>query len=173
MALKRMHRKIGRHQKQAAPLTCDILEQLLSVCTNDTRGLRNQDLLLLGYETMRRRSEICSFRFEDMQHVQTLGNVLWLRKSKTDQFGEGYPIAISDRLYDLIQEWRGVCGPEGPILRGVDKHGNLSAKLHPDSICTIINSLNLKITTNARKSYSGHSFRVGKALDLFTNGKSL
>jgi len=99
LAVKRMHRKIGRHQKQAAPLTFETLEQLLSLCTNDERGLRNQVLLLLGYETMRCRSELCSFRFEDMQYSPTLGYVLWLRKSKTDQFGEGRPIAVSDRLF--------------------------------------------------------------------------
>ena len=170
LALKRMHRKIGRHQKQAEPLTYETIEQLLSLCTNDARGLRNQVLLLLGYETMRRRSELCSFCFEDMQHSPTLGNVLWLRKSKTDQFGEGRPIAISGRLCDLIQEWRGVCGPDGPILRGVDKHGNVTAKLNPGSVGIIINALNLKSGVN---SYSGHSFRVGKALDLFAKGKSI
>ncbi len=58
LALKRMHRKIGRQQKQATPLTKDILYQLLQ-CDDDTRGLRDQVLLRLGYETMRRRSEIC------------------------------------------------------------------------------------------------------------------
>ena len=168
-----MHRKIGRHQKQATPLTCDILEQLLSLCTNDARGLRNQVLLLLGYETMRRRSEICSFRFEDMQHSTTLGNVLWSRKSKTDQFGKGRPIAISDHLFNLIQEWRRVCGTGGPILRAVDKHGNVSAKLNPGSIGTIINGLNLNLTAGTQPPYSVHSFRVGKALDLFAAGKSI
>lgn len=173
LALKRMHRKIGRHQKQATPLTYDDVEQLLSLCTNDTKGLRNQVLLLIGYETMRRRSEICSFRFEDVQHSPTLGNVLWLRKSKTDQFGEGRPIAISDRLFDLIQQWRGICGTGGPILRGVDKHGNVSARLNPSSIGTIINSLNLKLNAGTQRTYSGHSFRVGKALDLFAAGKSI
>lgn len=173
LALKRMHRMIGRHQKQAAPLTYETLEQLLSLCTDDASGLRNQVLLLLGYESMRRRSELCSFRFEDMQYSPTLGNVLWLRKSKTDQFGEGRPIAISDQLFYLIQEWRRACGPGGPILRGVDKHGNVSAKLHPGSIGTIINGLNLKLTAGTQPSYSGHSFRVGKALDLFAAGKSI
>ena len=172
LAIKRMHRKIGRYQKQATPLTYDAVEQLLSLCTNNTSGLRNQVLLLLGYETMRRRSEICSFRFEDMQYSPNLGNVLWLRKSKTDQFGEGRPIAVSNRLFDLIQQWRRVCGTDGPILRGVDKHGNVSARLHPGSIGSIINTLNLNLTADA-KSYSGHSFRVGKALDLFTSGTSI
>lgn len=173
LALKRMHRKIGRYQKQATPLTYEILEQLLSICTNDARGLRNQVLLLLGYETMRRRSELCNFRFEDMQHSPTLGHVLWLRKSKTDQFGEGRPIAISDRLFDLIQKWRRVCVTGGLILRGVDKHGNVSAKLNPGSIEIIINGLNLKLTASTQPSYSGHSFRVGKAFDLFAAGKSI
>jgi integrase len=173
LALKRMHRKIGRHQKQATPLTYDTVEQLLSLCTNDTRGLRNQVLRLIGYETMRRCSEICSFRFEDMQHSPVLGNVLWLRKSKTDQFGEGRPIAISDRLFDLIQQWRGVCGADGPILRGVDKYGNVSARLNPGSIATVVNTLNRKLEARTRQSYSGHSFRVGRALDLLAMGKSI
>jgi integrase len=173
LALKRMHRKIGRHQKQATPLSYDAVEKLLSLCTNDTRGLRNQVLLLLGYETMRRRSEICSYRFEDIQRSPILGNVIWLRKSKTDQFGEGQPIPVSNRLFDLIQQWRGVCPTDGPILRGVDKHGNVSAKLNPGSVGIIINGLNLKSAVSPQQSYSGHSFRVGKALDLFAAGKSI
>lgn len=173
LALKRMHRRIGRHQKQAEPLTYETIEQLLSLCTNDARGLRNQVLLLLGYETMRRRSELCSFCFEDMQHSPTLGNVLWLRKSKTDQFGEGRPIAISGRLCDLIQHWRKVCGTDGPILRGVDKHGNMSAKLTPGSIGTIVNTINVKTAAGTQQAFSGHSFRVGRALDLLAEGKSI
>jgi len=164
---------ISGERSQATPLTYDTVEQLLSLYTNDTRGLRNQVLLLIGYETMRRRSEICSFRVEDMQHSPTRGTVLWLRKSKTDQFGEGRPIAISDRLFDLIQQWHGVCRTGGPIIRGVDKYGNVSARLNPGSIGTIINSLNLKLTAGTQHSYSGHSFRVGKALDLFAAGESI
>jgi integrase len=144
-----------------------------SLCTNDTRGLRNQVLLLLGYETMRRRSEICSYRFGDIQRSPILGNVIWLRKSKTDQFGEGQPIPVSNRLFDLIQQWRGVCRTDGPILRGVDKHGNVSERLNPGSIGTIVNTLNLKFTASSQQSYSGHSFRVGNALDLFAEGKGI
>ena len=58
LALKRMHRQKGRAQKQAVPLTKDILKQLLAVCEDDLRGQRNRVLLTLGYETMRRRSEL-------------------------------------------------------------------------------------------------------------------
>ncbi|MDB2434700.1 site-specific integrase [Luminiphilus sp.] len=63
LALKRMHRKIGRHQEQAQPLTRDILDQLLEQCGSDAKGNRDRILLLLRYETMRRRSELCNFTF--------------------------------------------------------------------------------------------------------------
>lgn len=59
LALKRMHRKIGRAQDQVTPLTKSLLNQLLNNCDNRTMGIRNQVLLRLGYETMRRRSELC------------------------------------------------------------------------------------------------------------------
>ena len=40
LALKRMHRKIGRAQQQATPLTKPLLNQLLSNCDNSHRDLR-------------------------------------------------------------------------------------------------------------------------------------
>ena len=66
LALKRMHRKIGRAQQQATPIMKPLLNKLLSNCDDSVRGLRNQVLLRLGYETMRRRSELCEFKFEDI-----------------------------------------------------------------------------------------------------------
>ena len=67
LALKRMHRRIGRAQEQATPLTKTLLNQLLDSCDKSVMGTRNQVLLKLGYETMRRRSELCAFKFEDME----------------------------------------------------------------------------------------------------------
>ena len=48
LALKRMHRKIGRAQEQATPPTKSVLNQLLNICDNDTMGIRNQVLLRLA-----------------------------------------------------------------------------------------------------------------------------
>ena len=66
LALKRMHRKIGRAQEQAMPLIKTLLNQLLDNCDNSVMGIRNKVLQRLGYETMRRRSELCAFRFTDI-----------------------------------------------------------------------------------------------------------
>jgi site-specific recombinase XerD len=45
LAIKRMHRKIGRAQQQATPITKPLLNQLLSNYDESIRGLRNQMLL--------------------------------------------------------------------------------------------------------------------------------
>ena len=68
LTIKRLRRKYGKPQKQATPLTYDILIKLKTVCSDDVVGLRNKLLLQLGYETMRRHYKICQFKFEDLQH---------------------------------------------------------------------------------------------------------
>lgn len=174
LALKRMHRNIGRQQKQAVPLTKDILEQMLGQCDDGTRGLRDQVLLRLGYETMRRRSEICSFTFDDLTEIPRRGLAIRLVKSKTDQEGASRLIPISQGLVDLILRWRAHVKLEGAILRSVDRHGNIGAQLSPGSVCTILNRLLAKTALpNQELRLSGHSFRVGAAIDLVESGASL
>jgi len=174
LALKRMHRKIGRQQKQATPLTKDILDQLLLQCDEDTRGLRDQVLLRLGYETMRRRSEICGFTFDDLTEIPRRGSAIRLVKSKTDQEGSSKLIPISQDLVDLILRWKVYAKIEGAILRSVDKHGNIGPKLNPGSVCTILNRVVAKTSAvDHGARFSGHSFRVGAAIDLVESGASL
>lgn len=175
LALKRMHRKIGRYQKQATPLTRDHLQRLLSHCSNDLKGLRNRVLLQLGYETMRRRSELCAFKFEDLEITYGLKPALRLRKSKTDQESFGRRIPISHELSNLIESWRErIDIKSGFVLRAIYKHGNVKPKLSPESIQLILNSLSKSLTTIVDgTAFSGHSFRVGRALDLLSEGYTL
>ena len=105
LTFKKLRRKFGKPQKQATPLTYDILTKLKDVCSDDIVGLRNKLLLQLGYETMRRRSEICQFKFEDLQHFGNHKHALLLRHSKTDQYNEGKIITISNELSEIILSW--------------------------------------------------------------------
>ena len=170
-----MHRRIGRHQKQATPLTHNHLERLLSNCSDDLKGMRNRVLLQLGYETMRRRSKLCAFRFEDLEIRNDARPILHLRKSKTDQESIGQVIPISTALGELIEMWREkISAKSGFILRAVDKHGNVSSSLSPGSIQLILNCLSDSTTTyDFGNTFSGHSFRVGAALDLLNRGETL
>ena len=174
LALKRMHRKIGRAQQQATPLTKPLLSQLLGNCDNSVRDLRNKVLLRLGYETMRRRSELCAFKFEDICRAPNGKPAIRLNFSKTDQFGTGKILPISQELFDLLENWRSMISNEGYILRSISRHGNIRETLHPASISTILKALqkDLKMDSD-EKPLSGHSFRVGAALDLLEQGEPL
>ena len=174
LALKRMHRKIGRAQEQATPLTKGLLSQLLNNCDNRNMGIRNQVLLRLGYETMRRRSELCAFKFEDVGCAPNGKPIIRLNFSKTDQFGTGKVLPISEELLTLIEKWKKIVGDEGYILRSINKHGHIGDSLNPASISTILKTLQegLKSESN-QQPLSGHSFRVGAALDLLEQGEPL
>jgi len=174
LALKRMHRKIGRAQRQAAPLTKPLLDQLISNCDNSIIGMRNEVLLQLGYETMRRRSELCAFRFEDVMLSPNGNPAIKLTFSKTDQYGEGKLIPISKRLESLIKRWGKVVGCGGYILRGVNRHGHISESLNPSSVSVILKKIHKNMSDDFNeKPLSGHSFRVGAALDLLEAGDRL
>ena len=174
LALKRMHRKIGRAQQQATPLTKPLLNQLLSNCDNSLRGLRNKVLLRLGYETMRRRSELCAFKFEDICKGANGKPAIRLNFSKTDQFGTGKIIPISQELLDLLEKWRTIIREEGYILRSINKHGHFGRNLHPASVSTILKALQKDLRMDSdEQPLSGHSFRVGAALDLLEQGEPL
>jgi site-specific recombinase XerD len=174
LALKRMHRKIGRAQEQATPLTKGLLNQLLNNCDNGTMGIRNQVLLRLGYETMRRRSELCAFKFKDVGQAPNGKPIIKLNFSKTDQYGAGKVLPISQELLCLLNKWKGIVGNQVYILRSINKHGHIGDSLNPASISTILKTLQegLKSESN-QQPLSGHSFRVGAALDLLEQGEPL
>ena len=174
LALKRIHRQKGRAQKQAYPLTRDLLDQLLDVCGDDLKGQRDRVMLLLGYETMRRRSELCSFRFEDIEVLPRGRNAIRLRFSKTDQYGEGKLLPISNDLVQAIQDWKAMAGlKSGFILRGLTKSGSVRASLSPSHINLRLKELAEQINMQPSAELSGHSFRVGAAIDLLEAGESL
>ena len=174
LAIKRMHRKIGRAQQQATPITKSLLNQLRSNCDNSLRGLRNKVLLRLGYETMRRRSELCAFKFEDIDYAPNGKPIIRLNFSKTDQYGTGKVIPISEELLNLLEKWKGIVGDESYILRSINKHGHIGNNLNPASISTILKTLQEELKSGPNEQpLSGHSFRVGAALDLLEQGEPL
>ena len=174
LALKRMHRQRGRAQVQAVPLTQDILEKLLAACSPGLDGQRNIILLHLGHETMRRRAELCEFRFDDLQTLATGKSILNMRFSKTDQYGEGRLIAISPMLADLIHSWGERIGREGYILRSVRQQGGgVGKQLSPGSINQILVKLQIQAGLTLERNLSGHSFRVGAAVDMLLAGETM
>jgi len=171
LGLKRLKRNLGIAQKQATPLTIEVMRKLQTVCDNGIVGKRNRLLLQLGYESMRRRSEICAFMFEDVKILPNGKHALLLRKSKTDQFGEGKLIPISDELIEMINHWQDrIKQTDGYILRSFKRDLSVRESLDPAALNKILKTLQRKAKLKDIGELSGHSFRVGAAVDLLDRG---
>lgn len=79
--------------------------KMLAVCGDDLHGLRDRALLLVAYDSMRRRSEMISLRFEDIEWLPDLGASILLRKSKTDQHGIGKWIHLTTEAATALHQW--------------------------------------------------------------------
>jgi integrase len=80
-------------QKHAAPLLIDHLEAVIAAMGDDLRACRNRAAVLVGWSGALRRSEIADLRVEDLAFMDK-GVRLLIRRSKTDQGGDGQHVAI-------------------------------------------------------------------------------
>ena len=72
----------------------------------------------------------------------------------------------------MLGKWQGIVDYEGYILRSINKHGNIGNSLNPASISTILKTLQEELKSESNQQpLSGHSFRVGAALDLLEQGE--
>ena len=170
--LRKRTRQFGSLQAQARPLQKADLDKMLKACNIRTSiGLRNALLLLFGYHSMRRGSELCSLRFEDIRYQPNGKLAILLRRSKTDQAGVGHWIGLPGSICPYIQRWQDkykLCS--GPILRPVTRGNTIPDKpLHSPSINPILCDIQYQARIKG-KSFSSHSFRVGGALDLLESG---
>jgi integrase len=176
LTIRKIERQLGNRFKQAYPITRAVLNKLLVVCSDDLRGKRNRALLLLAYNSMRRRSELVSLRIEDMEYPSENGASILLRKSKTDQFGSGHWIHLANETTLAIQDWLEAAGiKEGFLLRGIDAKGAVTESLCDSRVGRIYKKLAALAGLDARAvgAISGHSMRVGGAQDLLITGASL
>jgi site-specific recombinase XerC len=98
--LKGIKRTHGVAPKQKAPILTEDLRVMLRMLPRNLRGIRDRALLLVGFAGAFRRSELVALNVGDLKFKQQ-GLLLDLRRSKTDQEGEGRQVAIP---YGLHQE---------------------------------------------------------------------
>ena len=133
--------------------------------------MRDAVLINLGYKIMRRRSELVGFRFDDLRVSASGENGILLRYSKTDQAGFGRVTPIPDNLVSLVDRWQKLIRG-GYILRSVITKGLVRESLQAESVNRILKRLELRSGAH-NGTLSGHSFRVGKAVDLMNDGLSI
>ena len=98
--LRGIRRTIGTAPEQKAPATADVIGEMLKRCSDTLAGKRDRALLALGFAGAFRRSELVALEVADLVEVPD-GLRVRIRRSKTDQEGQGQEIAIprADTLY--------------------------------------------------------------------------
>lgn len=91
--LKGIKRTYGRPPGQAKALSWHDLSRMVAQCDSLMIGLRDAALLALGWSSALRRSELVALDIGDLDFVEE-GLVVTVKRSKTDQEGQGYRIGI-------------------------------------------------------------------------------
>lgn len=118
--------------------------------------------------------EISAFRFDDLKTLPNGKHALLLRKSKTDQIGEGNLILIADDLVEMINYWQDkIKQIDGHTLRSFKRNLSVRESLDPGGLNKIVKFLEHKAKLTSIGELSGCSVRVGAALDLIDKGVPL
>jgi site-specific recombinase XerD len=177
LALKRMARQLGTRQQQAAPIGSYEVRRMVETSGSRPVDLRDVALLLTMRDLLARRSEIVSLDVVDIALDDTDGTgIATIRRSKTDQTGEGVELFLSARAVGALRAWLDVAGiTEGAIFRSVNKGGNTTRQLDSSEVPRIFKRLALRagLSTHVVEGISGHSCRVGMAQDLVASGADL
>jgi site-specific recombinase XerD len=176
LALKRMHRTLGRAQRQAAPLSDGRVEGMLRAAGTALGDLRNKALLVVAYTTMARRSELVALLREDLQVDSDGFGTVVIRRGKTDQEGKGEVAPITQDAMRHLQAWVDATGIEdGFLFRRMRRGGHVGAALHAGEVASIFKAMALKAGLSAKEieEISGHSTRVGAAQDMLRYGEQL
>jgi site-specific recombinase XerD len=129
---------------KTAVLTKD-LRAMLRTLRGGLLGVRDRALLLIGFSGAFRRSELVALLVEDCEFTAD-GLVVTLRRSKTDQEGEGRKIGVPYgsnletcpvRSLRAYLEASGIT--TGPLFRPINRHGRLGARaLAPEGVALVV-----------------------------------
>jgi integrase len=162
-------RRRGVAQRAVAPILPDDLRAMLALLDDSPAGLRDRAILLLGFAGAFRRSEIVALDVGDLV-MRREGLVVTLRRSKTDQEGQGTVKGIPSGRHAATCPVRAVGAwiaaarlTGGPLFRPIDRHGNIRARRLADfHVARLIKRLAAACGLDA-SLYSGHSLRAGLA----------
>ena len=173
-------RRKGSIQKSKKPLLINSLKEIINVIDQslyeEVKKLRDRSIILIGFSGGFRRNEIVSLDYDDLDFV-TEGLKINLKRSKTDQYGEGSikGIPYFNNLQYCpvlsIKNWikvSSIC--TGPLFRRFSKGSKLTENRLTDQTVALLIKKYLKLAGIESKNYSGHSLRSGFATSAAESG---
>ena len=173
-------RRKGSIQLSKKPILISSLKKIINVIDDqnkkEIKKLRDRSIILIGFSGGFRRNEIVSLDYDDLDFVPE-GLKINLRRSKTDQFGEGFTKALP--YFDNTQycpvlslkKWIEISKiTSGAVFRRFSKGSKLSENRLTDQTVALLIKEYLNLAGIDSKNYSGHSLRSGFATSAAESG---
>ena len=173
-------RRKGSIQNGKKPILISNLRLIINVIDElkdeEIKRLRDRSIILIGFSGGFRRNEIVSLDYDDLDFVEQ-GVKIQVRKSKTDQFGEGSVKALP--YFDNVKycpvvslkKWIETSGiNSGSLFRRFIKGSKLSENRLTDQTVALLIKKYLQLAGIDNKNYSGHSLRSGFATSAADSG---
>ena len=166
-------RRKGSIQNGKKPLLINNLKRLINAIDHQKKEqikiFRDWTIILIGFSGGFRRNEIVSLDYDDLDFVEE-GLKINVKRSKTDQFGEGsikgLPYFDNSQYCPVlsIKKWIEISKiNSGALFRRFTKGSNLSEKRLTDQTVALLIKEYLDLAGINSKNYSGHSLRSGFA----------
>ncbi len=164
-----IRRQNGTAQAGKAPAVTREIRAMVEHLPPTLHGQRDRALLLLGFAGAFRRSELVSLDVADLTWSDD-GLTVRLQRSKTDQEGAGRTIGIpygskpATCPVRAVRAWLAAAQVmEGPVFRGVDRHGHLRrTRLSDKTVARVVKNAAAAAGLDPAR-YAGHSLRAGLA----------
>ena len=173
-----IRRSLGTAATAKRPVLVADLQTMVNAIPGNPIGLRDRAMLLIGFSGAFRRSELVALDCEDLTETGD-GLTIVIRRSKTDQEGEGRKVAIPRGREEptcplrALAAWRAAAGIEsGPVFLRVNRHGQiLRQRLSAEAVAIVVKRWAAVLGFD-EKEFAGHSLRAGLATSAAIAGKS-
>ena len=173
-------RRKGSSQKGKKPILISNLKILIKAIdkqkNDEIKKLRDRTIILIGFSGGFRRNEIVSLNYDDLEFMPE-GLKITLRRSKTDQYGEGLlkglPYFNNPEYCPVlsIKKWLDFSKINtGPLFRRFNKGSKLSEKRLTDQTVALLIKRYLELGGIDSRNFSGHSLRSGFATSAAESG---
>jgi integrase len=173
LARKRAIRQKRSRPRQALGLTSDRLNTMMAACPDSLAGVRNAAMLLVGYDTLCRVSELVALRVDDFDEKN---GVMLIRRAKNDPGGKGRVTYLSPATQTRLRSWLDQASiAQGPIFRGLHTRRVSETAMDPSCVRRMMKKLagDAGLASDEVKGVSGHSLRIGAAQDLVSSGTDM
>ena len=175
-----LKRRKGSIQNGKKPLLISSLKIIIDVIDQQNKEkikiLRDRSIILIGFSGGFRRNEIVSLNYDDLDFVPE-GLKIKIKRSKTDQFGEGsikaVPYFDNSQYCPVVslKNWIDTARiNSGALFRRFSKGSRLTEKRLTDQTVALLIKEYLQLAGIDNKNYSGHSLRSGFATSAAESG---